>query len=438
MQKVKALSRSTEQYTRSRVNDVHKVQRNYDPALHPFEKAREYTRALNAVKMERMFAKPFVAALDGHIDGVYCLAKHPKSLHTVASGSGDGEIRLWDLAEQQCTFHTFAHKGMVKGVSFAGNNILSCSADKTVKLWDANSQEPLMTYDGKTAFNSIDHHRSEKTFATASSAVEIWDEDRSQPTSTLEWGSDTITSVRFNQTETSILAACGSDRSIIIYDLRMNTPVSKVVLQNRSNAIAWNPMEAYHFTAANEDHNAYTFDMRRLQQSINVLKDHVSAVLDVDYAPTGEEIVTGGYDRTLRIYRSREGHSRDVYHTSRMQRIFTVKFSMDARYVLSGSDDGNLRIWKANASEKLGVKDIRERTAIEYSEKLKSRYANLPELRRISRYRHVPKAIKNATNLKKTMLDAERTKEENLRKHSAQGSVPYKAERKKHIIGVQK
>ena len=34
-----------------------------DPALHPFEKAREYTRALNATKLERMFAKPFLAQL---------------------------------------------------------------------------------------------------------------------------------------------------------------------------------------------------------------------------------------------------------------------------------------------------------------------------------------------------------------------------------------
>jgi DDB1- and CUL4-associated factor 13 len=54
------------------------------------EKAREYTRALNAVKLERMFAKPFVGDLSGHSDGVYCMAKHPKKLTTVISGSGDG------------------------------------------------------------------------------------------------------------------------------------------------------------------------------------------------------------------------------------------------------------------------------------------------------------------------------------------------------------
>jgi DDB1- and CUL4-associated factor 13 len=48
-----------------------KEPRNLDPALHPFERAREYTRALNAVKLERLFAAPFIGELGrGHVDGV--------------------------------------------------------------------------------------------------------------------------------------------------------------------------------------------------------------------------------------------------------------------------------------------------------------------------------------------------------------------------------
>lgn len=57
--------------------------------------------------------------------------------------------------------------------------------------------------------------------------------------------------------------------------------------------------------------------------------------------------MTGSYDRTVRIYRHREGRSREVYHTKRMQRVFCVNYSGDGRFVLSGSDDTNLRIWKA-------------------------------------------------------------------------------------------
>jgi hypothetical protein len=89
-QRVKVIARNPTDYTRERSQDVFKLARNADPALHPLERAREYRRAVNATKLERVFAKPFVGALAGHADGVYCLAKHPAQLACVVSGSADG------------------------------------------------------------------------------------------------------------------------------------------------------------------------------------------------------------------------------------------------------------------------------------------------------------------------------------------------------------
>lgn len=61
-------------------------------------------------------------------------------------------------------------------------------------------------------------------------------------------------------------------------------------------------------------------------------------------------------------------------------------FTADARFVLSGSDDGNVRMWKARASEKLGIIDARERAAIEYRDTLKEKWKFDPEVGRVSRY----------------------------------------------------
>jgi WD repeat and SOF domain-containing protein 1 len=46
----------------------------------------------------------------------------------------------------------------------------------------------------------------------------------------------------------------------------------------------------------------YAFDMRNLKRPLNVHLDHTSAVIDVAYAPTGREFVSGSYDKTLRIF----------------------------------------------------------------------------------------------------------------------------------------
>ena len=86
---------------------------------------------------------------------------------------------------------------------------------------------------------------------------------------------------------------------------------------------------------------------RALDRALMVHRDHTGAVMDLSFSPSGREFVTGSYDRTVRIFSAREGKSREVYHGRRMQRIFCAKFSADARFVLSGSDDGALHIWDA-------------------------------------------------------------------------------------------
>lgn len=37
-------------------------------------------RAVNAVKLDKIFAKPFIGSLTGHSDGVWCTCTSPKSL----------------------------------------------------------------------------------------------------------------------------------------------------------------------------------------------------------------------------------------------------------------------------------------------------------------------------------------------------------------------
>ena len=69
----------------------------------------------------------------------------------------------------------------------------------------------------------------------------------------------------------------------------------------------------------NENGNCYTFDMRKLDEAKMVHKDHIQAVLDIDFAPTGREFVTASFDKTIRIFPYNDGRSREVYHTKRMQ-----------------------------------------------------------------------------------------------------------------------
>ena len=118
--------------------------------------------------------------------------------------------------------------------------------------------------------------------------------------------------------------------------------------------------------------------------------------------------------------------------------VFSVKFSMDAKYILSGSDDGNVRLWRSKASDRSTVRSSREKQKLGYDEYLKEQYKHMPEIRRIAKRRHVPKPIKKAGEIKRVELESIKRKEENRRKHSKPGTVPYTAERTKHIVAQQK
>ncbi|KAH9947771.1 WD40 repeat-like protein [Amylocystis lapponica] len=454
MVKISVLQHAPSVHLPVRPGDPTPTSRNLDPLMHPFARGRERMRALNAAKMERIFAKPFLASLEGHVDAVETMSRRPESLDVVASGSWDGGLIVHDIARRTRLLHVeSAHKGKVSGVCFADEErLLSCGVDRNIKLWSARPSDaddsaagssqvkkPLSIFPGKSAFNSIDHHRSDPLFATASNLVQIWDETKSTAISNLTFptSTETISGVRFNLSEPSVLASIGSDRTFTLYDIRTGKAERRVIMQMRSNALAWSPTFPTTILLASEDHNLYTFDIRALQTPTQIYKAHVAAVMSCDWSPTGTEFVSGGWDRTVRIWKEGVGTAPEVYHTKRMQRVTSTLFTADARFVLTGSDDGNVRIWKARASDKLGIVTARERAAMEYRESLKERWKMDAQVGKVSRSRHIPKPVYKAAQLKRTMLDAQRVKEERRRKHTRAGDSKPKAERKRVVIAEQ-
>jgi len=445
--KVNVLARDETEFTRERSQDITKVYRNPDPKQHNFQQAREYTRALNATKLDNLFAKPFLYALDGHADGVYCMARVPTALPYVVSGDGEGEVKLWHLGHRKQLWTAKAHTGRVRGIAVDpfGELAFTCAADKTIKMWDLNATDPSMSnyesngtgentlhvaqpinvFLGRNNFNGLDHHKAKTNFATCGVQVDLWDHNRADPIHSFQWGADSVMSVKFNPIDTDVLLSSASDRNMVLYDTRTKTPIRKVVMQHLTNAIAWNPMESFNFVAANEDTNLYTFDMRNLEKAVTVHKDHVSAVLDVDFSPTG-------------LWAADGVHSRDCYHTKRMQRIFCVQYSQDNRYILSGSDDTNIRMWKARSTERLGTLLPRQMAADNYKEKLKERYSNAPGVRSIKNQKILPKSIKKAQHIRKIQDNSKKRKIENIIRHTGKAPEEAKPTKVAKIVKVVK
>lgn len=121
------------------------LQRNPDPVLHPFAREREYKRAMNAVKMDKMFAKPLVQCLDKHFDSVRTLRRSNKHPTRFYSGSCDGEVVHWDLGWGEVVSRWNAHRGFVRGMveSTCGHFLFSCGDDKLIHQWSLDEMKAV-------------------------------------------------------------------------------------------------------------------------------------------------------------------------------------------------------------------------------------------------------------------------------------------------------
>lgn len=82
----------------------------------------------------------------------------------------------------------------------------------------------------------------------------------------------------------------------------------------------------------------------------------------------------------------------------------------------------------------------REEEKLNYQEKLKKRFQNLPEISRIQHHRHVPRHILKIRRIKQEMKKAVKRKQYNVERHTAQtlkGKFDKtKRERQKHIVAT--
>ncbi|WP_435011978.1 WD40 repeat domain-containing serine/threonine protein kinase (plasmid) [Tundrisphaera lichenicola] len=142
--------------------------------------------------------KELYPPLQGHSCWVYGVAFAPdgRTLSSVggpdpgasatgrlASVSGDGEVRVWDVATGRAILAILGHGNFVRGVAFLpdGSRIATGGMDRTVKLWDATTGEEVLNLRGHTAgvlglAFSPDGRRLAS--AGADGTVRVWDAGR--------------------------------------------------------------------------------------------------------------------------------------------------------------------------------------------------------------------------------------------------------------------
>ncbi|MBK9248202.1 MAG: PD40 domain-containing protein, partial [Ignavibacteria bacterium] len=145
----------------------------------------------------------------------------------IATASADKTARIWDANTGSLIYSLQGHTGEIMTVAFSpdGSTIVTGSEDKTVKIWDANTGEVLHTLKDHTKqVRGVAYSPDGSRIASASfdSTLKIWDAHTGEVLLT-SWGNDDlITDVAYSP-DGSKVATSGFDRKVKIWDATTGT-----------------------------------------------------------------------------------------------------------------------------------------------------------------------------------------------------------------------
>ncbi|KAG0434907.1 DDB1- and CUL4-associated factor 13 [Dictyocoela muelleri] len=382
-----------------------------DTRHHPFLIQREYIRALNAAKIERMLSKPFVKAFDNHKSGVIDLIVGQNKIASLSHSEAFLQNIEKKFIQENDSSESFNHESdlivipEVNSIALRNDELIYSKKNqiffKKSVLVESNSKIKKMICENTLEDNLFALNRNE---------IIIYDINKYNPSVMRK------ISGKFDGFSVSEHLIGAFNRKIILFDIKSNEKIISF-----ESGLKTNELKIYDnfIVTANEDYNAYLYDMRYLKKFIT-LRGHINSVLSVDIKK--DQIVTGSYDKTIRLFRNpintnfnsfnNSFKSRDIYHSRRMEAV--NKVVIKDNFIFSASDDGSIRMWRLFASQK-EVASGKEKRAFEYSKQVKSKFSSFKDVKRIDNHRFLPKNMKGLIKTHNEMIGAKIRKEKKAR-----------------------
>ena len=261
--------------------------------------------------------------LTGHWDNVTSVAFSPDG-QTLASGSSDRTIRLWDPNTGSLRRTFKGHTHAISSIAFSpdGQVLVSASYDRTLKLWGVYSGRVRRTLEGhEDIIFSVAFSPNGRTLASGSEdqTVRLWDTRSGALLSTLRGHSSRVNSVAFSF-EGKVLASGSLDGTIRVWDARtaghLHTfageakEIRSVVFRPAEQILIEDEQEKRIVFLPDEETfasgNTYrTGQLRNVKMGglLSILEGHRNTVQSVAFDPKGEMLATGGHDNTIRLWK---------------------------------------------------------------------------------------------------------------------------------------
>ncbi len=292
--------------------------------------------------------------LRGHAGRVQSIVFGPDGSRVV-TGSADRTARVWDASTGAQLLTLSGHTDEITTAAFSpdGTRIATASSDHTARVWDATTGTQLLTLRSHTdQVRSVAFSPDGSRLATVSAdrTARVWNASTGQQLSTEP---SPVESVAFSP-DGMRLAAARFGGAVTVWETATWKP--SFVLRGHSSWVSqasFSP-DGTRLATSSADGTARIWDALPSRTELFTLVGHTASVFDVKFSPDGDRLATASYDSTARLWDAANG-SQSVRLAGHTDRLFSVAWNPDGTHVATASADGTARVWDSATGRQLVV-----------------------------------------------------------------------------------
>ena len=244
--------------------------------------SRDQTLRVWDLNTKRLVRKPLV----GHAGSVLCLQfdDDPKE-DVIMSGSSDTDVIIWRFSTGEIIKKLHhAHRESVLNLKFDDRFLITCSKDKTIRIWSrrallpTDTDYPVINPEGGARYPSYIINKAAYTTAQLEEAVEKQQVKQLPPYSllmTLDGHNAAVNAIQIHQDQ---IASASGDRTVKIWDIHSGKCIQ--TLQGHTKGIACVQFDGRRVVSGSSDNTVRIYD-QGTGAEVACLQGHVNLVRTV-------------------------------------------------------------------------------------------------------------------------------------------------------------